>query len=231
MAGEAHLVRHGVERTADLAQDHLGIRLQFGAARIEHRPVLLVDDLDAQPFGRHVHQQLILELPEHRIAFNQALDALLQLVQRRLLAALELFAQLLRFELFRFRLAHGRATLLRLNVAVLDLAGTARQILAAAVQDARCVTGTAAAGHPDLERILEELGNPLEIAVGRRAEQPHEEKEGHHRRHEVGVGNLPRAAVMAAGDLLDALDDDGAYVFAHGQSLSGNQQLIYPCAP
>ena len=25
---------------------------------------------------------------------------------------------------------------------------------------------------------------------------------------------------MSAGDLLDALDDDGAYVFAHGQSLS-----------
>ncbi len=41
-------------------------------------------------------------------------------------------------------------------------------------------------------------------------DQPHQQEEGHHRRHEVGIGHFPGAAVMAAmAALLYALDDDG----------------------
>ena len=40
-------------------------------------------------------------------------------------------------------------------------------------------------------------------------DQPHQQEEGHHRGHEVGIGDFPGAAVMAAMPaLLDALDDD-----------------------
>ena len=46
----------------------------------------------------------------------------------------------------------------------------------------------------------------------------------------AGSGRRSIASALIAF-ILDALDDDGAYVFAHGQSLSGKQQLIYPCAP
>jgi hypothetical protein len=49
----------------------------------------------------------------------------------------------------------------------------------------------------------------LALLFVRRAEQPEQQKKGHHRRHEVGIGNLPGAAVMTAmalGD--DLLDDD-----------------------
>ena len=50
----------------------------------------------------------------------------------------------------------------------------------------------------------------LLLRIGR-VDQPHQQEEGHHRRHEVGIGDLPRAAVVAAADhLLDLLDDDRA---------------------
>jgi hypothetical protein len=40
-------------------------------------------------------------------------------------------------------------------------------------------------------------------------DQPQQHEEGHHRRDEIGIGDLPRAAVVAAADdLLDAADDD-----------------------
>ena len=39
----------------------LGVVLELGAAEIEHRPVLRVDDLDAQALGGDVEQQLVLE--------------------------------------------------------------------------------------------------------------------------------------------------------------------------
>lgn len=47
------------------------------------------------------------------------------------------------------------------------------------------------------------------LIFGRRVQQPHHQEECHHRRHEVGIRDLPCAAVVAAtGDHLLALDND-----------------------
>lgn len=40
-------------------------------------------------------------------------------------------------------------------------------------------------------------------------EKPHQKEECHHGRHEIGIGDLPGAAVMAALNDLLALDDNG----------------------
>ncbi|KAG1583575.1 hypothetical protein G6F46_015087 [Rhizopus delemar] len=50
MPGQADPVRHVVQVLGQLVQDLLRVRLQRGAAEVEHRPVLLVHDLDAQAF-------------------------------------------------------------------------------------------------------------------------------------------------------------------------------------
>ena len=57
-------------------------------------------------------------------------------------------------------------------------------------------------------------------------DQPHDEKERHHRRHEVGIGNLPGAAMVAIMPAAMALDDDDfvlavmmAFVLAHASTL------------
>ena len=47
------------------------------------------------------------------------------------------------------------------------------------------------------------------LLLVRRAEEPHHQEEGHHRGDEIGVGDLPCAAVMAVRDDLLPLDDDG----------------------
>src|SRR3546814_17839641 len=60
------------------------------------------------------------------------------------------------------------------------------------------------------------FGDAFLLFLGGRAQQPEQQEERHHRGHEVGVGHLPGAAVMAGGayllDLLD--DDDGGVVVA-----------------
>ena len=99
------------------------------------------------------------------------------------------------------------------DVAFLDLAGRARQVLAAAADDVRRVAGAAAAEQRDLERRVEEVGDALLVALGGRAEQPHQQEERHHRGDEVGVGDLPRAAVLAVAALADPLDDDRLELF------------------
>src|SRR5262249_25600424 len=49
-----------------------------------------------------------------------------------------------------------------------------------------------------------------------RIDQPHQQEEGHHRGHEVGVGDLPRAAVVAVvAALLDPLDHHAGFVERH----------------
>jgi hypothetical protein len=62
----------------------------------------------------------------------------------------------------------------------------------------------------DLERRAKEIRDALQIALGGRPQQPHQEKKRHHRRHEIGVRDFPRTAVVAGGGFLDALDDDRA---------------------
>jgi hypothetical protein len=60
--------------------------------------------------------------------------------------------------------------------------------------------GLGAAGeHRDRQRRLEVIGDALELGLVDRGQQPHQQEEGHHGRHEVGVGDLPGAAVVARG--------------------------------
>ena len=60
VAFERDPVRHVGEHVADLAQQLAHVGLDDGAAAVEHRPVLLVDDLDAQAVARHVEADLRL---------------------------------------------------------------------------------------------------------------------------------------------------------------------------
>ena len=129
MPGKADLVGNGVQGLAYFPQNHLRIGLQLITAGVEHRPIFFIDNLDAQSFRSHVDQQLVFELPEHRIAFNQFLDVLLELAKLRFLALFELLAQL-----FSLCLSQIRSFLRRFKFASLDLTGTAGQVLAATLQ-------------------------------------------------------------------------------------------------
>jgi len=78
------------------------------------------------------------------------------------------------------------------------------QILA--LQHAGATAGAAVDRQAGIEIVRQALARLL---VGR-AQQPHQQEESHHRGDKIGVGDLPGAAVMAAGDDLLALDDDRA---------------------
>jgi hypothetical protein len=54
--------------------------------------------------------------------------------------------------------------------------------------------------------VIRRCPRSLRLVVDR-GQQPHQQEEGHHGRHEVGVGDLPGAAVVAVAALLDLLDD------------------------
>jgi hypothetical protein len=56
---------------------------------------------------------------------------------------------------------------------------------------------------------------PALLLDGRHVDEPHEKEEGHHGRHEVGIGDLPGAAMVGMAGLLDLLDDDGLIEIGH----------------
>src|SRR5690349_15270148 len=71
------------------------------------------------------------------------------------------------------------------------------------------------------DRIAEVPGNGL-LRLLALADDPHDEEERHHRRHEVGIRHLPRAAMMSmmrGGGLLD--DDDRLIAGAHAAAACG----------
>jgi hypothetical protein len=80
VATQADAVRHGVQIVRELVQDRARVVLETRAAQIEHRPILCIDDLDAQPLGGDVEQQLILERAQ-RLAL---LHGLAQILHERL---------------------------------------------------------------------------------------------------------------------------------------------------
>ena len=80
MTGQAQAVRNGFQVGGQLPEDLVGVALEPAAAEIEHRPILRVDNLDPQPFGRDVEQQLILVRRE-RLALG---DGFLQVAQQRI---------------------------------------------------------------------------------------------------------------------------------------------------
>jgi hypothetical protein len=81
MAGQADAVFHFVQRQADFAQDDPGIGLHVGAGRIEHGPVLVVHDLDAQTLAGEVEQQLVLELGQLAVGVDQGFQLALEALQ------------------------------------------------------------------------------------------------------------------------------------------------------
>lgn len=92
------------------------------------------------------------------------------------------------------------------------------QVRAAAGDDAGAVARAIAAVHSDFEGRVEVGRNPLQITFGGRAQQPHQQEESHHRRHKVGVRNLPSTTMRAMVAFFDALDDDGLQLLVAGCS-------------
>src|SRR4029079_12640268 len=112
------------------------------------------------------------------------------------------------------------------------LSGGAAQVFAAALDDVGAVPAPAAALHRDLQWGLEVVRNALEVALGRRAEEPHQQEERHHRSHEVGVRDLPGPAVMRMRLLLLAPYDNRALgVVGHGHGISRSRAYASHAAP
>ena len=74
MTGQRDPVRHLIEDQPDLAQQVTHVVLDRGAAGVEHRSVLLVDDLDPQPFRGQVQPHLLLQIGQLRIHQDGVLD-------------------------------------------------------------------------------------------------------------------------------------------------------------
>ena len=70
---------------------------------------------------------------------------------------------------------------------------------------------SAGAGKGLRNTLRREIIRDAALLLGRgRVDQPHQQEEGHHGRHEVGVSHLPGATVVTpVPAFLDALDDDG----------------------
>ena len=52
------------------------------------------------------------------------------------------------------------------------------------------------------------IRHPVQLLFGDGVEEPQKQEKGHHRGHEVGIRNFPRATMMAVSSFLDPLDDD-----------------------
>ena len=77
MSRQGHLRFDIIEHLGDLAEKLSHVRLDDGRARIEHRPILVIDNLDAQAIGGHIHLDLILHIAKPGIALKRLLDPLL----------------------------------------------------------------------------------------------------------------------------------------------------------
>ncbi|MCY1179032.1 hypothetical protein D9M73_194100 [compost metagenome] len=79
MATDTDLVRHRLDGVGHRQQNIFEVRLQAGAAQIEHRPVFGIHDLDAQAILGDFEQDLVLEFLQLRIF----IDLVLQLLQKQ----------------------------------------------------------------------------------------------------------------------------------------------------
>ena len=191
MARQADAVWNIVKQRRNAAQDIAHIGLDFGAAGFKHRPVLAVDNLDAQPLFHHVDDQMRTQRFQTRIRFNQLVQLFAQAIQANVV---ELALLLIHIDdLFHFAL-------------------DARRVVAAARNRAFAVAAAFAAGHRDLQRRFKIFGNLHQLLRAGDRDQPHHHKKGHHRRHKVGIGDLPGAVAAFVSFMLALFDDDDGTV-------------------
>ena len=150
-------------------------------AGVEERRLLALDQFDAQSVGRHLDLDLLPEVGELRLLLEHLPDLPGHLLER-------------------LRIAHADHDLALGGPNTLGRIGLERRL--------------AARDGPVRLGVVEDAG-VLEVSRDGRLDgvalrdEPHDEEEGHHRGHEVGIRHLPRAAMVAAVPaLLDLLDDD-----------------------
>src|SRR5690606_4861813 len=130
--------------------------------------------------------QLRLELAQHGAALDERVQPMAQVLETTHVAALG----------FRYLLGPGR------GLGAPDFAIDTSRI--AAARGYHAAPGGSAVttldGH--LQWLPEILGNAFAILLRGDADQPHDQKESHHRRHEVGVGDLPATSVVCRSGTL-----------------------------
>ena len=203
MTRERNAVFHPDQRATDFAQDIAHIRFDDGAAHVEHGPVLLVDDLDLQAVFGLFQLDLTAELGQGRIVGHHLGDFFLQGIDAHRIFARQFGARHLCADQFGGPL----------GVAAVHLPGRFAQVAPSSRQDAFAVAGTVAAHQGNLDRRGEIAGDTVEIAFGGGAQQPHQQEEGHHGRHEIGISDLPGATMGRVTTLFHPLDDDRLELF------------------
>jgi hypothetical protein len=183
---------------ASLAQDAAHVSDHHRAGAVEHGPVVAVDDLDAQAFGRDVDQQLGPELPQHRAGLDHVVQPLLERFQP--LAVVRVVAAL--------------------GLGVPGFPVHVHPVHAAAGNHVGGHAAFFAAVEGHLQRHLELVGDALELLGRGDAQDPHHQEKSEHGRHEVGKRDLPGAAVVGGGLHGTLDDDDFAGGFAHGSSVA-----------
>src|SRR5690606_29785226 len=95
-----------------------------------------------------------------------------------------------------------------------------RWIVAAAWNGAAFGTALVAAGQGNLERRAEVFGDLRQLLRAGDRQQPHHQEERHHRRHKVGISDLPGAAVMGGMMRLSLSDQNDRMILFHASSSS-----------
>ena len=142
---DAKSVVQATEHLADRVEQLPRLWRHVGAARIEHWPILLVDDLDPQAIGRDVHEDLVLELVERRIGGDLLVQVLLDLLELGLFGAFGPLVDLFLVADFLLR---------RVRVGLGLLPGLLEDVVATALDDAGGVARTRPAGNRHAQRVL-----------------------------------------------------------------------------
>ena len=175
MAADTDLLFDLGNGVAQRQQNFLKIRLQLGAATGKHRPVLGIDNLDTQAVLGDFDQNLILEALQHRLA----VDLVLQLLQQHFhIPALSLISQFARGVLADVLLPGFLRCLIQCGLGC-NFRGAAQ------------IDRPGTAAFVETDRVVEVAGDTAQLLRGGNRNQPHDQKEGHHRYRKVGKGDLP----------------------------------------